>query len=316
MNEPGPMILSGDDVVRLADMGLAITAIEDAFKARAVGKFIAPPRNVVSFDGLGSLVFTTGGSTGDPALAGFRVRSDFDADAAVDDQIVAVWNIVSAKLEGLLLGQHVGSIRTGAIGGVAIKYMAQPGAEIAAVIGTGRQAATQIEAAARVRNLREIRVFSRSPDKLAAFAEMTAVRTGVSTLVAKSAEAAVKEADIVILATTSKVPVIERKWLKPGAHINNLGPKRKDGSEIGLDIAEHASLLATDSPEQIAAFTNPFLLIDTPAMDRMVDIANIIAGGTPGRTDTDAISLFCSVGLAGTEVMVAAAILAAARKGQ
>lgn len=316
MNEPGPMILGNDDVLRLADMGLAITAIEEAFKARAVGKFIAPPRSEVSFGGLGSLVFTTGGSTGDPALAGFRVRSDFHSDAAVDDQIVAVWNMVGGRLEGLLLGQHVGSIHTGAIGGVAIKYMAQPGAEIAAVIGTGRQAATQIEAAARVRNLREIRVFSRSPETRSAFAEMIAARTGVSTLAAKSAEAAVKEADIVILATTSKVKVIERDWLKPGAHINNIGPKRKNGAEIGFDIAEHASLLATDSPEQIAAFTNPFFLIGTPAMDRMVDIADIIVGRAPVRTDTDAISLFCSVGLAGTEVMVGAAILAAARKRQ
>lgn len=314
MSDTGPMILSDDDVQRLADMGLAIDAIEAALKARAAGKFIAPPRSTVTFAERGSLVFTTGGSTGDPALAGFRVRSDFHSDKAIDDQIVAVWNIESARLEGLLFGQNVGSIRTGAIGGVAIRHMARPDATIAAVIGTGRQAATQIAAAARVRDLREIRVFSRSSENRAAFAEAMAARLGVSTLAAKSAQAAVDGADIVIVATNSKTPVIERDWLKTGVHINTLGPKTKNGAEIGVDIAQHAALLATDSPEQIASLAHPFFLAGTPAMDRMVDIAEIAVGHAPGRTEPKALSLFYSVGLAGTEVMVAAAILAAARK--
>jgi ornithine cyclodeaminase/alanine dehydrogenase-like protein (mu-crystallin family) len=314
MNDTGPLILSSDDVLRLADMGLAIAAVEDAFKARAAGKFVAPPRHSVSFDGFGDLVFTTGGSTGDPALAGFRVRSNFSSDETIDDQIVAVWNMASARLEGLLFGQHVGSIRTGAIGGVAIKHMARSDAAIAAVIGTGRQAATQIEAAAQVRDLREIRVFSRSANKRTAFAETVESRTGVTTLPAKSAEAAVAEADIVILATTSKTPVIEKDWLKAGVHINTLGPKRKNGAETNVELAEQAGLIATDSPEQIADFASPFLLTDTPVLERMIDIADIIAGKAPERTDPDAISIFYSVGLAGTEVMVAAAILAAAKR--
>lgn len=314
MSNTGPIILSSDDVLIHADMGIAIAAIEEAFKARAVGKFIAPPRNMVSFDGLGSLVFTTGGSTGDPALAGFRVRSDFSSDKAIDDQIVAVWNMKTARLEGLLFGQHVGSIRTGAIGGVAVKHMARPDATIAAVIGTGRQAATQIEAVACVRDLQEIRVFSRSPENRDAFAKTVSTKTKVSTRASDTAEAAVEGADIVIVATNSNVPVIAADWLKAGAHINMLGPKRKDGAEIGLDIAGRADLLATDSPEQIAAFTYPFFLNGTPAMDRMVDIADIIGGGASGRKSSKAISLFCSVGLAGTEVMVAAAILDTARQ--
>ena len=124
------------------------------------------------------------------------------------------------------------------------------------------------------------------------------------------------DADIVILATTSKSPVIQAGWLKAGAHINTLGPRAKSGSELGLDTASRASPIATDSPEQIAALADPYFLAGTAAMERLVDLADIVAGRASGRQNTDEISLFCSVGLAGTEVMVAAAILAAARSEQ
>jgi ornithine cyclodeaminase/alanine dehydrogenase-like protein (mu-crystallin family) len=316
MSTGGPIVLADGDVVRLGDMDLAIAAIETALKARAGGKFVAPPRQTVAFPGFGNLIFTNGGSTGDPAIAGFRVRNTFDPSDVADDQITAVWNMTSARLEGLLLGPHVGAIRTGAIGGVAIKYMARSDASTAAVIGTGPQAATQIEAAARVLKLRHIRVFSRAAERRAAFAKATELRTGVATAAAASAEEAVGDADIVILATTSKIPVILASWLKAGVHINTLGPRVRNRSEVGTDVVERASLIATDSPEQIAALSDPYFLAGTAGMERLVDLAGIVAGRTSGRQNTDAVSLFCSVGLAGTEVMVAAAILAAAKREQ
>jgi ornithine cyclodeaminase len=308
-----PLILGDDDVARLADMGTAIAAVERAFHARATGNFVAPPRHAVEFPGFGRLIFTTGGMTGDQALAGFRVRNDFDKSDTINHQIVAVWDMKTARLEGLVLSDEVGAIRTGAIGGVAIKFMARPDAAIAAVIGAGPQARTQIEAAARVRQLREIRVFCRSADKRAAFAEAMAARTGVACLAASSAEAAVDGADVVILATTSKAPVIKADWLKAGAHINTLGPRGERGAEIGPDVAERASLIATDSPDQIAALGSAYILADTPAMARMVDLADMVAGKVQAGIEPNAISLFCSVGLAGTEIMVAAAIMAAAK---
>jgi ornithine cyclodeaminase len=126
----------------------------------------------------------------------------------------------------------------------------------------------------------------------------------------------VADADIVILATTSKSPVIQANWLKAGVHISTLGPRVKNRSEVGVDVVERASLIATDSPEQIAALGDPYFLTGTAGMERLVDLADIVAGRASGRQNRDEISLFCSVGLAGTEVMVAAAILAAAKREQ
>jgi ornithine cyclodeaminase len=120
-----------------------------------------------------------------------------------------------------------------------------------------------------------------------------------------SAREAVLGADIVICATTSKTPVIESSWLAAGVHINTVGPKFKSEHELGIDVAERAALIATDSLDQISAYSKPFFLKDIPNISKIVELADVITGNHPGRTSGEMISLFCSVGLAGTEVLVA-----------
>jgi ornithine cyclodeaminase len=87
--------------------------------------------------------------------------------------------------------------------------------------------------------------------------------------------------------------------------VSNINPKFKSEHELGIDVADQAGLIATDSLDQISSYSEPFFLKDTPHISRIVDLADIITGNHPGRTDREMISLFCSVGLAGTEVLVA-----------
>ena len=92
-------------------------------------------------------------------------------------------------------------------------------------------------------------------------------------------------------------------------HVNSVGPKTREGHELGLDIADAAAVIATDSPEQTRAYASPFFLAGSGNEGRMADLAEIIAGRAGGRRSPDDVTLFCSVGLAGTEVVVASAIL-------
>lgn len=308
-----PLVLGDDDVAQLADMKQVIPAIERAMRARADGAFVSPPRHHVTFPGHGDLTFTIGGATTEPAYAGFRVYDTFAAGHVSNGQIVALWNLATGRLDAVILGNRLGAIRTGAIGGVAIDTLARSDASSAALIGTGAQAETQIAAMAAVRTLDIVRVFSRSEDSRTAFADRHAERLGLPVVPVASAEEAVTDADIVVLATASTTPVMRASWLKPGAHVTTVGPKSRLGHELGLDAAERAAVIATDSPEQVAAYADPFFLSGTPAMARMIDLSDIVAGRLPGRQNDKAITLFCSVGLAGTEVMAAAAIVAAAR---
>src|SRR5262245_25165524 len=118
-------------------------------------------------------------------------------------------------------------------------------------------------------------------------------------------------ADVVVCATSSDTPVLEAGWLAPGAHVNMLGRKTADRRELGLDVAERAAVIATDSPAQTRAYGAPFFLDGTAHLARMADLADLIAGKATARPSPEAITLFCSTGLAGTEVLVADALLRA-----
>ncbi|ARM88935.1 ornithine cyclodeaminase protein [Rhizobium sp. CIAT894] len=300
-------ILKDEDLVGSHLMAAAIDALETAFRARAGKRLISPPRHHVSFPDLGDLVFTVGGSLGEKPLAGFRVYETFDG--AEHSQIVAVWSADDARLKGIVLGACLGNLRTGAIGGLAIRHLSAPNARTIGILGSGAQARTQLAAAAAVRKLDRVRVYSRDAKNRAAFASEMQNALGLDIEPADSAREAVAEADIVISATTSQTPIIHARDLKPGVHINTVGPKTLQGYEIGLDIADAAAVLATDSPEQTRAYASPFFLAGSGNEDRMADLADIIVGKAAGRGSPGDTTLFCSVGLAGTEVVVASAIL-------
>jgi alanine dehydrogenase len=101
--------------------------------------------------------------------------------------------------------------------------------------------------------------------------------------------------------------------LRPGTHVNTIGPKFEDTHELSPRVAEKSAIVATDSLAQVDAYPRPFFLAGTPARERMVELGEIVAGRRPGRTSPDDVTLFCSVGLAGTEVVLADAALMLAR---
>jgi ornithine cyclodeaminase/alanine dehydrogenase-like protein (mu-crystallin family) len=293
-------------------MPFAIKAVEDALLQRARGAFISPPRHAVAIDGAGDLVFTVGGRAGGAQpVAGFRAYTTFSG--LQDDQLVAVWDVVTGRLKVIVIGSLLGAIRTGAIGGAAIRHLSRADSEVIAVIGSGLQARTQLEAAVAVRRVRDVRVFSRSAENRHRFAMEMRERIGLPVHAVDTARTAVEGADIVLCATASPEPVIRAEWLKPGLHINTVGPKTIDAHELPIDIAAAASRIVTDSPAQLKAYARPFFLTGTPHMDRVEDLADIVAGSRPagaaGRVrGLDDVTLFCSTGLAGTEVVVASRI--------
>lgn len=305
------IILNDRDLSQMPLMPLALAAIEEAFAARSAGTWISPPRHHVSFAGKGDLVFTIGGVGGDAPIAGFRVYETFEDSR--DEQVVAVWSGKPVRLLGIVTGSRLGSVRTGAIGGIAIRHMAPPDARLLAIIGSGQQARTQLEAAALVRKLDRVRVYSRDESKRRVFASEMGRKLGIAIEAVTSPREAVRDADIVICATASPIPVIEADWLKPGVHINTIGPKTREGHELGLDVAARAHVIAADSPGQALAYRPPFFLLETPEAERMIDLATIVSGKVPARQRPDQTTLFCSVGLAGTEVLVASKVLSEGR---
>ncbi|MGW7444877.1 hypothetical protein [Kitasatospora sp. NPDC054795] len=114
-----------------------------------------------------------------------------------------------------------------------------------------------------------------------------------------------RERDVVVVATNSPVPVLDADWIAPGTHVTTLGPKSLSRHEVPAALADRAHALVTDSLAQTADYAEPHVL----PVERMVDLGAVLAGAEVARTGRDDITVFCSVGLAGTEVAVAAVLL-------
>ncbi len=271
--------------------------MRDALLAAHRGALASPPRLRAEI-GPADYVFTVGGRPGGPT--GFRV---YRTGPAAGDQLVAVWQ-PDGSLAGLVVGGELGARRTGALGGVAADVLARPDATTVAVIGSGRQAWTQLWALRAVRPLSEVRTYSRDPDRRVAFARRAAAELQVAARPAASAEQAADGADLVILATTSAQPVIDPAAIGAGTHVTTVGPKGARAHETPSQLLARAAVVTCDSPQQARAYPEPFFT--DPAS--LTPLSAVVAGQAPGRASPADITVYCSVGLAGTEVLLAAAL--------
>ena len=301
-------ILTDGDLNARLPMRAAIRAIEHALREHAEGRLVAPPRFSAAGD-RGSLVFTVGGARGDPPSLGFRVYTTFGGDSPDRVQLVAVYDGRSGALRGMVLGNRLGPLRTGAIGGVALDRLARKDARRLAVLGTGTQARTQLEAAACVRRLEVVRAYSPNRGHREAFAREMSAATGLPVEAVTDPRQAVEEADVVLCATTSPAPVFRADWLKPGAHVTTLSGAFRDATDIEPGVVGRSAVIATDSRAQLETFSEPSLVVGTPHAERLVELGAVVAGRVRGRTSEEDLTLFLSVGLAGTEVIVADAAL-------
>jgi alanine dehydrogenase len=306
--------LTDADVDRLLPMKDAIAVMEGAFRAKSEGHLVSPPRFYVPFS-RGRLVFTVGGDDVGAGVAGFRIYNTFPG--ALEDgglhpdrtQVTMVFDARTGALQGTILGSRLGVLRTSAIGGTALKYLANAEAERIGFIGSGLQAKAQLDAAMAVLPLKSLRVFSPTPAHREEFARWAAQKHALVAQACESAQETVDPSEVVICSTVSSRPVIEAEWVHPGTHVTTMGSKTKSEHEIPPALAEEAEVIASDSPAQLAAYSEPHILDGTPAWDRVIDLADIVVGRKKGRTSATQRTLFLSEGLAGTEVLLAAELL-------
>lgn len=287
-------ILRDDDVVRLLQPADAVRWTKEAIDAHYRGELVAPPRVSADLAG-GQVVFTVGRLRG----SWFGYRSYDTLPGAASDQVVVVHDEESGRLAAVAIGTELGARRVGAIGAVAVDALTPPSADTLALIGTGTQAYAQLWAVSTVRTLREVRIYSRNPERRNVFAARVAPLVAGTCRAVDDARTAVEGAQIVITATNSTSPVIDAAWITPGAHVTVVGPKQQGRAEFGLDLPAAASLLVTDSIDQIDAYNPPNVLAGTPYRDRLLTLGQFRNDPTP--RPPDGISVFFSVGLAGTE---------------
>jgi ornithine cyclodeaminase/alanine dehydrogenase len=205
-------------------------------------------------------------------------------------------------------GTYITAVRTGAASGVATRILARPDASTAGIIGAGVQAKTQLEAVAAVRPIREARVFDVIPEAADRYAAEMSEKLGIRVTRADTAEAAVRDMDVVCAASTSKTPVVLGAWLNPGAHINGVGSHSVDARELDTEAIVRSKVVVDTTDAALAEAGDLITPIQEGAItaDHIhAELGDMITGKKPGRTSDQEITLFKSQGIAIQDVATA-----------
>ncbi|MGC7101413.1 hypothetical protein ACPZ19_42640 [Amycolatopsis lurida] len=285
-----PVVLGDRDVARLLTPSAAVGVLRDALARHARGELSAPPRARVPLGEDSTLVVSAGGA----ADAGYGLRC-YETGFDSPDQLTAVWSAATGRLSGMVLGRLLGELRTGALGALAIAAVRNGQCGPLGVLGCGRQAWAQLWALSALVEPAEVRAFSRRG--AGGFADRIAESFGWNARGVEDARSAVEGADVVLLATDSRVPVLEPDWLEPLGHVSTIGPKTSTGHELPVAVYRDR-LVYTDSAAQVAAYPGGCAFDGVP-----VELSAL--GPVRGRG-----TAYLSVGLTGTEVLLACHVLA------
>lgn len=319
------LVLSAEEVARLLPMRACIEVMRDALAALARGKALVPLRLVMRMpDGSGFLGVMPGQMSPDgerEGALGLKAVSVFPGNAArgIDTHqgAVLLFEADTGRLSALMDGATVTAIRTAAVSGVATDLLARRDAIELAILGSGVQARTHLEAIGAVRPLREVRVWSRNPEHARALVAEKKGRYDFGIEAVASAEAAVRRADIVTTVTASPEPVLQRAWLKDGAHVNAVGSSIPTTREIDTATIAAARLFVDRRESALNEAGDLLIPIQEGAVKPdhiQAELGQVIIGEVEGRRSAGELTLFKSLGLAVEDVASAAFVAQRARE--
>lgn len=302
--------LSDSDVRSAVSMTKVVDAVEQALMEEHDGMVIMPPRANLMREGtflrvMPAYLLRSG-------LFGYKSFHG-STDRGVR-YIVVLCSAENGEILAIIDAAYLTALRTGATSGVATRYMAPEGPVTVGLIGSGLEAQTNLAAIAAVRPIAGVKVYSRSPERRAAFARSAAEDLGVSVTAVDSPEAAVRESSLVLVATFTGYngPVAYHgKWLEAGQHVVSIGATSPFLREMDAEAFAGATTVVFDTPAaQVFEESGDLLAIDDELRDRLraaPTLPGVVAAGLMPRADKD-ITLFKSVGSAAQDIAAAKAV--------
>jgi ornithine cyclodeaminase/alanine dehydrogenase-like protein (mu-crystallin family) len=308
------LVLTGSDVERLLVPLDVIAAVESAFVAQARGRASVPPRSRLAAGEDGLLLVM-------PAALG-----DGEGGAGLGAKLVSVYernrerghptlHAVYVLLEGatgrplaVLEAASLTGIRTGATSALAARLLARPTAGRVACFGAGAQARWQLECLAAVRPVQAVAVVGRDPRRAREFAAVMAGRLGVPVQVADDPRRAVRGADLITCATTSRTPVVFGADLQPGCHLDLVGAFRPTDREADTEAVRRARVVVDTFAGALEEAGDLLIPLEEGAITRdhiAAELSEVVTGARPGRRRDDEITLFKSVGWALEDLVTA-----------
>jgi len=307
------LLLSEADVKQILTMPIALAAVEDSFRRLADGSALLHSRQRLRLPGKSYLHYMAAAD----ATSGYMGMKIYTSSPAGLRFLVPLFHVGSGELLALIEADYLGQIRTGAASGVATGLLARADAAKIGIIGTGLQSRTQLQALSLVRTITGVHAFSRNPEHRERFAREMTAQLGVPVVAVASAQEAVRGADIVVTSTTSTNPVLDGSWLAPGMHVNAIGANFPQKHELDGEAIRRCDIIAADSREQSKIEAGDLIQMygdDKRRWASVTELAEIVAGKTPGRSSPEQITLFKSNGIATEDVVVAGRIYDLARE--
>jgi ornithine cyclodeaminase/alanine dehydrogenase-like protein (mu-crystallin family) len=305
--------ISEKEVRQLLTMQAAIAAVEDVSRKQAEAQVIIHPRRRFELPDRGFFHYMAALDTAD----GYVGMKQYTYVKGKLTFLVTLYSVATGELLALIEADYMGQLRTGAASGVATKYLAKKLAKVAAIIGTGGQARTQLEAIHNVRMLDAVYVYGRDPQRRTKFCDEMSARLDVTCYPMESSADAVRHAEIICTATTASHPVLAGQDLPPGVHINAIGANHAHKQELDEAAIARANVIFVDSLAQSNQEAGDLIIPFAKQPQRwsqVHELAELVAGKVPGRANDSQISLFKSNGISAWDLAVAIRVYGLAKE--
>lgn len=306
------LFLCEDEVRQVLTMRVAISAVEEAFRQLADENAENTPRQRTRGDG--AMLHSMSASATYAGLLGWKTYTTTKAGAQFH---VGLYDAATGAMLALIEADHLGRIRTGAASGVATQHMARGDAEKVGILGSGRQARTQLEAVCLVRPITQAYVYSPTPEHRERFAAEMEPILGVEIIPVDRPQEAVEGCNILVTATTSSVPLFDGQLIGEGTHLNVMGSNFLHKAEVDAVTVRRSSPIVCDSVEQCRLEAGDLVeALEAGSIEwsQIYELSHVVTGRQTGRARPEDVTLFKSVGLALEDVAVGAEVLKLARQ--
>jgi ornithine cyclodeaminase/alanine dehydrogenase len=318
-----PLLLSKKDVASILTMEDCLSAVENAFGELARGNADMPQRAVIRVaDHKGLFLGMPAFIGGDLNALGLKVVTVYPENPSKHDMPTTLGTLMlcdpaTGQAVAIMDAGYLTAVRTGAASGVATKYLAREDCKTCVVFGAGVQAKKQLEAIKIVRPPEKTYVIDIVKDARDAFAAEMSEALDMNVVPTEDVEGAVREADIIVTASSSHDPLFDGEWLKPGAHVNNIGSHSPDARELDTTTVKRSKFVADLKAANLAEAGDILIPIQEGAVTEdhiYASLGEIVIGAKPGRENDREITVFKSCGLAIQDVSTALAVYTKARE--
>lgn len=287
-----------------------VDAVEASYRAAGNGRLVGRPRAFLTAPGTHTTLSVSPAISAELGIGVFLYTGGNKGNG-LPQKLAVLFDPTDGGLSCLIESDWLSWARTGASSAVATRHMARPDASVVGIIGSGKQARSQLLAIAAARPIERAFVFSLREDRRRRYAAEMSEMCGFPVLAVDDAAEILASSDIICTATTSREPVFDGRALRPGTHVNAIGQHYSDRRELDTETIRRSHVVVDDLESAFADYGELCMPLERGEIARdhiQASLADIVSGTRTGRPSSSAITVFLSGGIAGEYLAAASAV--------